>query len=291
MSQGIIELFKKTAALTSDFVSGKSVPPPADAVTSGPPQGQGGMTAEQQQAEMQARMVAEAQQRHLAQLGMPQAQQQQQQQGQGGVPLLAEPVAQPQRQGGGLSTSYQQPIQDAQGDAGGDGNPGGGGGGRRQRMSLRMSGLAALGRHMSMTSETTFGRAMSGLSALSIDWENMDDFDVNVDHSAGINNDVIQRQQKERDGASGGQSQPAEAARDGPRQQQAAQGGTSPGGSQGGEPTQAELQAILAAGAAMGGGGMGPRSSMRRPNVGGGGGGQMSQQQQQAYNVSFANGM
>jgi hypothetical protein len=47
-----------------------------------------------------------------------------------------------------------------------------------------------------MASETTFGRAMSGLSALSIDWDNMDDFDVNVDHSEGINNDIIQRQQQ-----------------------------------------------------------------------------------------------
>lgn len=43
-------------------------------------------------------------------------------------------------------------------------------------------------RQMSLTSETTFGRAMSGLSALSIDWENLDDFDVEVDHSAHINN-------------------------------------------------------------------------------------------------------
>ena len=43
-------------------------------------------------------------------------------------------------------------------------------------------------RHMSVASEATFGRAMSGLSALSIDWENMEDFDVNVDHSAHINN-------------------------------------------------------------------------------------------------------
>ena len=42
-------------------------------------------------------------------------------------------------------------------------------------------------RHMSLTSETTFGRAMSGLSALSIDWENLEDFDVDVDHSAHIN--------------------------------------------------------------------------------------------------------
>lgn len=47
-------------------------------------------------------------------------------------------------------------------------------------------------RHMSITSETTFGRAMSGLSALSIDWENMEDFDINVDHSAHINNGVGQ---------------------------------------------------------------------------------------------------
>ena len=29
---------------------------------------------------------------------------------------------------------------------------------------------------------------MSGLSALSIDWENLDDFDLEVDHSAHINN-------------------------------------------------------------------------------------------------------
>jgi hypothetical protein len=36
-------------------------------------------------------------------------------------------------------------------------------------------------------SEVSYGRAMSGLSALSIDWENMEDFDVNVDHSAHIN--------------------------------------------------------------------------------------------------------
>lgn len=41
-------------------------------------------------------------------------------------------------------------------------------------------------RGMSITSETTFGRAMSGLSALSIDWENLEDFDVEVDHSAHI---------------------------------------------------------------------------------------------------------
>merc|ERR1712113_1146252 len=43
-------------------------------------------------------------------------------------------------------------------------------------------------RSMSVTSETTFGRAMSGLSALSIDWETLDDFDLNVDHSSHINN-------------------------------------------------------------------------------------------------------
>jgi hypothetical protein len=46
-------------------------------------------------------------------------------------------------------------------------------------------------RGMSVSSEATFGRAMSGLSALSIDWENLEDFDVNVDHSAHINNSNI----------------------------------------------------------------------------------------------------
>jgi hypothetical protein len=43
------------------------------------------------------------------------------------------------------------------------------------------------GRRMSLMSEATFGRAMSGLSALSIDWENMEDFDINIDLSANIN--------------------------------------------------------------------------------------------------------
>jgi hypothetical protein len=66
----------------------------------------------------------------------------------------------------------------------------------RPRMSMRMSLGGMLGRH-SLTSNTTFGRAMSGLSALSIDWENMDDFDVNVDHSEGINNDIVQRQKEQ----------------------------------------------------------------------------------------------
>jgi hypothetical protein len=46
-------------------------------------------------------------------------------------------------------------------------------------------------RQASMTSETTFGRAMSGLSALSIDWENLDDFDLEVDHSAHIVNNQV----------------------------------------------------------------------------------------------------
>lgn len=43
------------------------------------------------------------------------------------------------------------------------------------------------GRAMSF-GEASYGRAMSGLSALSIDWENMDDFDITVDHSSHINN-------------------------------------------------------------------------------------------------------
>lgn len=54
------------------------------------------------------------------------------------------------------------------------------------RGSVREGNRSSL-RGMSITSETTFGRAMSGLSALSIDWENLDDFDLDVDHSAHIN--------------------------------------------------------------------------------------------------------
>ena len=53
-------------------------------------------------------------------------------------------------------------------------------------LSYGNSGIRGSLRGMSVTSETTFGRAMSGLSALSIDWENLDDFDLDVDHSAGV---------------------------------------------------------------------------------------------------------
>jgi len=92
--------------------------------------------------------------------------------------------------------SYQQPIQDN--SQGGNNDFNGqqmGGNGRMPRQSMRMS-FGGLGRHLNMGNETTFGRAMSGLSALSIDWENMEDFDINVDHSAHINNDIINSQQQ-----------------------------------------------------------------------------------------------
>jgi len=59
--------------------------------------------------------------------------------------------------------------------------------GRKERNASILSYGNGL-RGMSITSETTFGRAMSGLSALSIDWENLEDFDLEVDHSAHINN-------------------------------------------------------------------------------------------------------
>jgi len=58
------------------------------------------------------------------------------------------------------------------------------------RRSTRNPSIISYGglRNMSINSETTFGRAMSGLSALSIDWENLEDFDLDVDHSAHIDN-------------------------------------------------------------------------------------------------------
>jgi len=62
-----------------------------------------------------------------------------------------------------------------------------GGGGRRASRNPSIISFGGV-RGMSVTSEATFGRAMSGLSALSIDWENLEDFDVNVDHSAHIDN-------------------------------------------------------------------------------------------------------
>lgn len=84
----------------------------------------------------------------------------------------------------------------------------------RPRMSMRMSLGGMLGRH-SLTSNTTFGRAMSGLSALSIDWENMDDFDVNVDHSEGINNDFVQKQKEQQGNEEGEGGDKVESLQDG----------------------------------------------------------------------------
>lgn len=60
------------------------------------------------------------------------------------------------------------------------------GSGRNSLTSVPFGGR--VGHSMSVMPENTFGRTMSGLSSLSIDWENMEDFDVNVDHSAHINN-------------------------------------------------------------------------------------------------------
>jgi len=102
-------------------------------------------------------------------------------------------------------SSYQQPIQDSApivSTAGDEIDKRGETMGKRPRLSMSLNGrvsiggLGGIGRHMSLTSQTPFGRAMSGLSALSIDWDNMEDFDVNVDHSAGINNDIINQQRQ-----------------------------------------------------------------------------------------------
>jgi copper chaperone CopZ len=64
---------------------------------------------------------------------------------------------------------------------------GGGGIGMRGNSIGRASNSGR--RYSSRNSDATFGRAMSGLSALStIDWDNLEDFDLNVDHSAHIQN-------------------------------------------------------------------------------------------------------
>merc|ERR1711935_853785 len=60
--------------------------------------------------------------------------------------------------------------------------------------NIRNTPIISFGNHrmslMGQMSEVSYGRAMSGLSALSIDWENLEDFDVNVDHSEHINNNI-----------------------------------------------------------------------------------------------------
>ena len=168
--------------------------------------------------------------------------------------------------------SYQQPIQDSAPSGPEEGNGGMPMRGGRNRSSMRMSigrmsigGLGGLGRHMSLTSETTFGRAMSGLSALSIDWENMDDFDINVDHSAGINNDIINGQQQQQ--VQNGQSS-ANPAADG--QQGSQDNGTSQYGQQ---PPPSNN---------MGGGPRVARRSSLRKNIP-----PNPNNMNQAYNVSF----
>lgn len=91
---------------------------------------------------------------------------------------------------------YEQPLQLPSGEEAGAATRSG-----KSRLSMRMS-LGQLSGRMSLgglsgLGETTFGRAMSGLSALSIDWENMEDFDINVDHSEGINNDIVNAQHQQ----------------------------------------------------------------------------------------------
>lgn len=178
----------------------------------------------------------------------------------------------PSQQASGAYMSYQQPIQDSAPSGPEEGNGGMPMRGGRNRSSMRMSigrmsigGLGGLGRHMSLTSETTFGRAMSGLSALSIDWENMDDFDINVDHSAGINNDIINGQQQQQ--VQNGQSS-ANPAADG--QQGSQDNGTSQYGQQ---PPPSNN---------MGGGPRVARRSSLRKNIP-----PNPNNMNQAYNVSF----
>lgn len=68
-----------------------------------------------------------------------------------------------------------------------------GGSSNRAELALPVSRNSSIRRdapgRQSMYSAGSFGRAMSALSQLSIDWENMEDFDVEVDHSAHINVD------------------------------------------------------------------------------------------------------
>lgn len=181
--------------------------------------------------------------------------------------------------------SYQQPIQDSApvgGGGGGDNATGAGDGigagapSKRQRSSMslhgRMSigGLGGLSRHLSLTSETTFGRSMSGLSALSIDWENMEDFDVNVDHSAGINNDIINGQQQQQQGNQQGQNNLNQAV--GQHQQGGSQDGAGAYGQQ-------QMQQYASANNMDGGPRFARRSSLIKKNTQGNSNG--------IYNVSF----
>lgn len=250
MGPGVIEAFDKVERLVNDFISGcskKSGMPCTAGVHCHCQSRSGGAAAAQaeQQAPLQPQNAESMHQGNAAQ----------------------------QAAANGGYTSYQQPIQDIDNSGEGDGNGNGNGGmpqrdrrGARSSMRMSIGGLGGLGRHLSLTSETTFGRAMSGLSALSIDWENMDDFDVNVDHSAGINNDII----------------------DGQRQQQQGQGNPNPaaegqqhGGQDNGVGAYGQQQQQMQHGGHMGGPRVARRSSLRKnipanPN-----------NVSQAYNVSF----
>ena len=117
---------------------------------------------------------------------------------QGGQHLTLNDI-QPLNDTGGISMDMfggggMEPL--AAGIGGGDMRvPLGGGNNMRGSRRERNPSIVSFGNlgnlRMSLTgrmSEVSYGRAMSGLSALSIDWENMDDFDISVDHSAHINN-------------------------------------------------------------------------------------------------------
>ena len=115
---------------------------------------------------------------------------------------------------------YEQPLQqDGSGEEAGGAAPRAGRSRLSMRMSLgRMSGRMSLGGLSGLSNltsgETTFGRAMSGLSALSIDWENMEDFDINVDHSEGINNDIVNAQQQQQQQQQDGEQSPQQKGED-----------------------------------------------------------------------------
>jgi len=85
------------------------------------------------------------------------------------------------------SVSYQSSATQSKPQKSGGCCGGGEGKGRRNSMDNRIKS-ETYGRQ---STNSGFGRALSALSALSIDWENMEDFDVNVDHSAHINNSDV----------------------------------------------------------------------------------------------------
>lgn len=176
MSAALFDSFDRRGMMVKQYLSGAKldVPPPQQQMSVPNP--------EPVQQQMQTHHARQQQQQQMMNHSFP--------------PMMQNNMQQMNHQNmGGLMDVFGGGPNNGMGNNGmhNMGPPNNGGGFGDSEMPLRAQRNPSIisfggGRNMSFASEASYGRAMSGLSALSIDWENMDDFDINVDHSSHINN-------------------------------------------------------------------------------------------------------